>query len=104
MADIYLCGNAPHDPADIVLRTVAPCVAAPTQDADEGGAPGAGILGRAVPRRHRKKRHTPEPLFAVEIVDVPDMQTIVDTPLIKIQAARRARHRAEDELLLVGLL
>ncbi len=95
---MYLCPNAPHAAADVVLRTVAPCTA--NTAADSGGAPGAGILGRRRPAALRpKKRPTTSPPISVVIKDVAPLEVIVDEPMITF-----LRHRQEDDLVALGLI
>lgn len=69
-----------------------------------GGAPGAYILNGRIPQTRRPKKKKNQGFPVVEIVMAPDVTVILDEPLADLAAATRARHKAEDDLLLIGLL
>ena len=99
-ADVYLCGNAPHAAADVVLRTVAPCVAATPA---AGGARGAYPLGRAT--RPSRKPRQPHPPFRIGVTvgRVPEPETIIDADVAAFLELVR-RQADEDALLAAGLI
>lgn len=66
--DIYLCPNTPYGPTDIVLRTVAPCIAVAADDGSRGGY--SSFIRPPLKKRRQKKQAVPDHGFPVVLVDV----------------------------------
>lgn len=90
--DIYLCSNAPHNSADIVLRPVAPC--ATTAVTDAGSHSSGGFLAPR-PRRRPAKTPTHRPLTMPVVFDVEPKDLVVATFGINDMRALREQRDAD---------